>query len=342
VPGPSKPLTLRTANGPLNDTRRESEVTWVKGLPAGEVELIAEFAGDDNYNAASGKTFVQVAKRTSTIAPTILPAPSSRFAGPVTFDLAIPAGVYGTATGSLTLTIDNRAPVTIALTNGRGQYTTNLAAGTYKANVAYAGDGNHTTASTQFDVPVYVAWGSPSLLNASFSGGDVNVTWTPVAGAASYTLFKKATYASPWQEIGVWTSSYIEAMPPSKTWMFAVAPRNEAGVLGPMSAPDIATSVAFADAPIVVRTTPIRGAHITELRVAVNALREFAGLAAYPFTETAISTIRAMHVTQLRAAIAQARSTVGLPAITFTDATLTAGTSKMRMVHIEEMRNGVR
>jgi hypothetical protein len=273
--------------------------------------------------------------------PTILPAGTQRVAGPVTFKLTLPSADYGVATGGVLLRIDERAPVNVSLMNTNGTYTTNLAAGTYGVALQYPGDRNHTTVSLSINVPVYAPWGSPVTVNATTAGGNAVVRWTPLAGATSYTLYKKTTFAAAWQSIGLFTSTHTEPIPASTTWMYAVAARNESDTLGPMSAPDLATSVAFTDDPPVARFTRLKRAHVTELRNAVNAVRTFAGLTPFTFTDTTPVFARAIHIAELRTALSQARSAIGMP-VTFTDPTLTPGQSVMRAVHVEELRNAVR
>jgi hypothetical protein len=259
----------------------------------------------------------------------------------VTFKLTLPSADYGAATGSVSLRLDERTPVNVPLTNTSGTYTTNLAAGTYALVLQYPGDQNHTKASLTIDVPVYAPWGAPVAVNATTAGGNAVVRWTPLIGATSYTLYKKTTFAAPWQSTGVFASTHTEPIPASTTWMYAVAARNEAGTLGPMSAPDLATSVALTDDPLAARFTLVKRAHVQELRTAVNAVRTFAGLTPFPFTDTTPLFARAIHIAELRSALSQARSAIGMP-VTFTDPTLTAGQSVMRAVHVEELRSGVR
>jgi len=49
-----------------------------------------------------------------------------------------------------------------------------------------------------------------------------------------------------------------------------------------------------------------------------------------------------VHESELRTALNQARTTLGLTAITFTDAAIVPGTTKVRAVHIQETRNGLK
>ncbi|HEY0157558.1 MAG TPA: hypothetical protein VGF28_09760 [Thermoanaerobaculia bacterium] len=70
-----------------------------------------------------------------------------------------------------------------------------------------------------------------------------------------------------------------------------------------------------------------------------------AGLPAATYTDPTVTNatkIKAAHWLELRSALHQARTSIGLPGITFTDAAFNAGTTKVRAVHVAELRNGVK
>ena len=50
----------------------------------------------------------------------------------------------------------------------------------------------------------------------------------------------------------------------------------------------------------------------------------------------------AVHITDLRAALGAARNALGLLPVNYTDPTLSAGTTPIKAVHIQEIRNGVK
>jgi hypothetical protein len=109
------------------------------------------------------------------------------------------------------------------------------------------------------------------------------------------------------------------------------------------SATDPATTVMFTDDPLVTGMTKVKGAHILELRTAVNAMRALAGLPAATFTDASLTrkAMKTVHVTQLRDALDEARDALGVAPVVFSDATLTPG-SPMKAAHIQELREGVR
>ena len=70
--------------------------------------------------------------------------------------------------------------------------------------------------------------------------------------------------------------------------------------------PNLVTTIAFSDDPLVARVSVIRSVHLAELRAAVNAVRALAGLSAAAFTDSTI--VRAVQITELRTALDAALS----------------------------------
>jgi microcystin-dependent protein len=99
----------------------------------------------------------------------------------------------------------------------------------------------------------------------------------------------------------------------------------------------------FTDATLAVGSTPIRAAHITELRTRVDAARAAVGLPPHGWTNPALTagtTIAlAQHLIDLRTALTEARTTAGLPLPVFAEP-ITTGT-KIKAAHIEELRSAV-
>jgi microcystin-dependent protein len=99
----------------------------------------------------------------------------------------------------------------------------------------------------------------------------------------------------------------------------------------------------FTDATLAVGSTPIRAAHIIELRTRVDAARAAVGLPAYSWTDATLTAGTtaplAQHLIDLRTALTEARTTAGMPAPMFAEP-IAAGTM-IKATHIEELRSAV-
>jgi uncharacterized repeat protein (TIGR01451 family) len=108
----------------------------------------------------------------------------------------------------------------------------------------------------------------------------------------------------------------------------------------------VMTTAGTTDATLIPGVTPIRAAHITELRTRINAQRVRFGLAAATWTDPTLNVgstiVRTQHVMELRAALDQAYQAAGIIARpSFTDPTLQPGVTIVRAVHITELRDAV-
>ena len=101
----------------------------------------------------------------------------------------------------------------------------------------------------------------------------------------------------------------------------------------------------FTDDPIVPGETPIRAAHIAELRTRIDGLRAAAGLGRFAWTDpvlrAGITRVRLVHLTELRSALAEAYGAAGRSAPRWTDASPSGGTTPIRAVHVTELRAAV-
>jgi hypothetical protein len=104
------------------------------------------------------------------------------------------------------------------------------------------------------------------------------------------------------------------------------------------------SSITFSDDPLAAGTA-VKAAHITQLRNAVNTLRVTNGLSAATFTDPGLAAadpIKAVHIGELRTALAQLYSHRGWFTPSYADASLVAGTTVIRAIHIHELRMAVR
>ena len=184
--------------------------------------------------------------------------------------------------------------------------------------------------------------GAPaSVIAGTGNSTNVNIFWTPVNGATSYEVARSAngtSYTTVQTTTGTSLTDVTVAM--NTSYLYKVrAVRN--GTFGPYSGTDLATTVAFTDDPLNAGTT-IKRVHLTQLRTAVNAVRTLAGIGTATFTDPSPTVIRAAHITELRARLNEARGALGLAALVYTDPTITARLTRVRAVHVRELRDGVR
>jgi bacillolysin len=106
-----------------------------------------------------------------------------------------------------------------------------------------------------------------------------------------------------------------------------------------------ATVIPFAHDPLIVNSSIILASDITDLRTRIAAIRLARGMTVFTWTTdptiTAGSTrVKAAHINELRTALTQVYTHVGSTAPVFTDPTVTSST-KIKALHIMELRAAV-
>lgn len=172
--------------------------------------------------------------------------------------------------------------------------------------------------------------------------GRVDVSWNAAIGATSYQVYRREAGEELEQIAGPSGTSLSmsdTSVSPDKAYLYAVRAVYDDGVSGNSTA-DLATTVIFTDGPLMAGVV-VKAVHLSQLRTAVNAVRELAGLPAFSFTDPAIAgtTIKAVHLTELRAAISAARGGLGLPTGGFTDSSPDG--VPVRALHFQQLRNRV-
>ena len=196
--------------------------------------------------------------------------------------------------------------------------------------------------------PVDVVLGSLSaptnVIATAATASSVSVTWSAVTGATGYDVYRSAS-GNNYTKVGSSTgASFTDSSAIGSTaYLYTVKAVDSSGVASSSSAPDLATTVVFTDPGLTVGT-PIRAAHVTQLRTAVNAVRTLAGLQPFAFSDSisaGVTRLKLIHITQLRSALDAARSALSLPGRSYTDGTLTTAIPP-KAAHIVDLRNGVR
>jgi hypothetical protein len=186
---------------------------------------------------------------------------------------------------------------------------------------------------------------APTNVVAAATGAtSVSVSWTPATSATGYKVYRSADKVT-FGFIGSSPSSpFTDNLASANTaYLYKVTSTDSTSESG-FSNADFATTVVFTDPTLVAGTTPVKAAHVTELRTAVNALRTLnGGQAAYAFTDPTLNstvTIKAVHISELQTQLNAVRTALGFPTISFTE-TPVAGTTLVKKIHIDELRAGV-
>jgi hypothetical protein len=256
---------------------------------------------------------------------------------PFTLDAAAP----GDAIGTLTVTVHASAPAgsTIALILDPPSATLSNRSGSPRETVA---NGNLSLVNGSITVSTLPT--PAGLVATSPNTAEVNVDWNDVAGADHYEIWRSShgdAFASIATRAG---SSFLDMTADAgTTYLYRVRAIDGAGGTSAFSNVDAATVIAFTDPTLIAFSTRVKLVHVTELRTAVNAMRDAAGLSplAADGTIAAGALVRATHIANLRTALDEARSIIGLSTLTSTNPTLAAGTTAIRAVHVQELRNGV-
>lgn len=186
---------------------------------------------------------------------------------------------------------------------------------------------------------------APSNLTAFLSGAQVNLAWTTSTsgvGVDHYEIWRSLNNGAYTFVSNTTDANFIDnGVSNGNTYYYRVRAVDTAMNASSYSNVDYIT--VFTDNPLVVGVTSIKAQHLSELRQAVDAVRAAAGLGAVAWTDAPLSGIfiKVVHIQELRDNLAPALSALGLTAPTYTDPTLTTGSTFIKKVHIEELRQAV-
>jgi uncharacterized repeat protein (TIGR01451 family) len=210
------------------------------------------------------------------------------------------------------------------------------------ATVSTSGEG--LTSNNSASDPTQIMWEPLNVAATAATSSSVSLTWSAVAGATSYVVFRADQIGSPFTQVGTsMTTGFVDQpLQAGKSYLYMVCAADGAN-LGSPSAADVATTIVFTDDPIVANATMIKAVHLAEIRVAVNALRALAGLAPVTFAEEINNSVfvKATHINELRAALDAARATLAQPAMSYIDPVLNGG-YLVKASHIQQLRAGVK
>lgn len=188
------------------------------------------------------------------------------------------------------------------------------------------------------------ASGLPSMaLTAEASPSQVALLWSAAPGAASYAI-QRSDHGGPFAVVTTTEGlAYTDtAIVTRSGYLYQIVALDGSGQPLTYSNIDLAVPFAFTD-PTITLGTPIRAIHFSEVRTAITAARNALRFAVRPFTSVLApgALIQRSNLTELRTAINAIRQSVALPPLSYTDASVVAGTTKVRSAHIMETRRGL-
>ncbi|HEX8407863.1 MAG TPA: PKD domain-containing protein [Thermoanaerobaculia bacterium] len=234
-------------------------------------------------------------------------------------------------------------------TSGSGTTVTRTytGSGTYQVQLTVGDNVGQTATQTQ-SVAVTVSVDPPTNVAAFASGSTVTVTWSPVSGVDGYQVERKVS-AAAWQVAQVVTggaqaSATDVPAAPNGVVLYRVLARIGTTYSQPSNR-DVAYAASFTDDPVAV-AAPVRAEHVTELRRAINTLREIAEHAAI-YSPDALNPnlLRAQPVDDaefqtLMSNLNTARALASLPAVGFQAGPTQAG--PVITTQTRDLRSGVK
>jgi hypothetical protein len=193
------------------------------------------------------------------------------------------------------------------------------------------------------DVAGMVPPAPTSVVATGGAGPSVTITWLTSAGATSYKVYRRAAGTG---FVLAGTTSLLQltdstGLAVDRAYLYVVHAVS-GGLESGDSVADLATTVIFAE-PITPNVTTVKASHFGELRTAVNAVRDLAGIGTFSFTDGSLTNVavKSIHIDELRTNLNLALGALHLPIITFADPTLIPGTTPIAAVHVTQLRAGV-
>lgn len=264
-----------------------------------------------------------------------------------TLTATVSSALAGTIGGTVAFKDAGRLLANVPLSGGQASLTLSLPPNQYLLFAEFSGDATYNASDSgawAHQVLSKIPAAPTGLQATATSVAQVNLSWTADSCATHFEVWRRST-GGYYAIAAPTTTSFVDtAVTADAAYVYMVRALNGAGT-SPDSVRDAATTVMFTDDPVTAGSTAIKGAHVSQLRVAVNALRATAGLTPFTFTDSTLLTttfIRAAHFSDLRSAVDAARAALDLPAITFTDAFLAAQSTSVKAVHLQELRSAVK
>ena len=198
--------------------------------------------------------------------------------------------------------------------------------------------GSEVPPSAPFAVAAERCYVSRVVLRWFHDGGATGFTIQRKQGAGS---FQSLTPSPPL--VGSSRQYFDGGLAANTTYTYRIRAEGQGGSSG--YSPDFtATTSLFSDGVITPGVTVVRGAHMEELRAAVNAVRACADLEAFTGwahpSPLAGNIIRGIDIQELRTQLQPTWSPLGLSEPVYTDGPGLAGVT-IKAIHLTELRNAV-
>lgn len=319
----------------VTDATAPFTTTW-SNAPTG-THVLRVIAVDD-VGATSSKQVVVHVGCTPSFTPSN--AAIAYDAGGGTFSMTLPDGCKWT-------TAIDAAWLAVSPHDGQGSaafnFTAadNLTGGTRSATVTIAGQ---TFVVTQDPAPPF---GAPSGVVATGTGAGtptISVSWHGTGGVASYDVAFSSN-GTTFTSAGTTSDQFFDittGVSANAAYLVKVRAIASGGAQSAYSSADLASTFIFTDDPLQAGVTTAKSVHWTELRTAINAVRQVAGLtpATWAANVAVGQVITKQSVEELRTALDAARSALALSTLTYTDFPLTT-TTPIRAIHLGQLRLGV-
>jgi hypothetical protein len=217
-----------------------------------------------------------------------------------------------------------------------------LLSGTYAITATFGGDARFGPLTDTVNLVVHPPpFGRPAAVNALSFGGPVVLSWLGVEGADHYEIWRTGATGTMLAGTSPFAQFNDGNVVPDAAYLYRVRAVSATSA-SDFSDPDIAVTFIFTDDTIVAGATTVKLAHILEMRAAIDAVRNVEGAGPYAWTNPTPIVIAAADWMELRAALNAARTAAGLSPVTFTDGELSAESTPIRAVHINQLRAGIR
>jgi YD repeat-containing protein len=200
--------------------------------------------------------------------------------------------------------------------------------------------------SNTVTVTVYSPPSAPGSISATSNGSTNTVTWSASSstpGVDYYEVQRRNGSTFVVQMPGTRTFTHgPTGVTPGQTYLYRVRGVDQNGVAGPWSVYDLTVTMTFTDDPLVAGNTLVKGAHVAQLRQAIDSVRSEAGLGlTWGNNNGATGLIYVGHVIEMRNQLNEARLVLGLGSIPVAQPNLNPY-GLLFLTYLTELRDGVK